>query len=44
MSDIPFIVYRTDADMHLKDLSLDPTDRSGETIWERIRNSQLHTP
>lgn len=44
MKDIPFIVYRTDADLRLRDLSLDPTDRSGETIWEEDPQLANYTP
>jgi pimeloyl-ACP methyl ester carboxylesterase len=44
MGDMPFIVHRTDADLHLRDLSLDPTDRSGETIWEEDPQLANYTP
>ena len=44
MKDMPFIVHRTDADLRLRDLSLDPTDRSGETIWEEDPEHANYTP
>jgi pimeloyl-ACP methyl ester carboxylesterase len=44
MKDIPFIVHRTDANLSLRDLTLDPTDRSGETIWDEDPQLANYTP
>ena len=44
MKDIPFIVHRTDADLRLRDLAIDPSDRSGETIWEEDPQHANYTP
>ncbi len=33
LKDFPFLVHRTDADLHYLDSYLDPSDRSGRTIW-----------
>lgn len=32
--DVPFIVHRTDANLKYLDLSIDPSDRRGKTIWD----------
>jgi len=34
MTDVPFIVHRTDANLALADLTIDPSDRTGLTIWD----------
>lgn len=44
MTDIPFIVYRTMADLHFKDKTLNPSDRTGETIWEEDSEYSNYTP
>jgi pimeloyl-ACP methyl ester carboxylesterase len=44
MKDIPFIVHRTDADLRLRDLAIDPSDRSGATIWEEDPQHANYTP
>ena len=33
MQDVPFIVHRTDANLAYLDHSLEPTERTGKTIW-----------
>jgi pimeloyl-ACP methyl ester carboxylesterase len=44
MKDIPFIVHRTDADPKFLDLSLDPSDRTGHTIWDEEARVANYTP
>jgi pimeloyl-ACP methyl ester carboxylesterase len=44
MKDMPFIVHRTDANLSLRDLTLDPSDRSGETIWDEDPETANYTP
>jgi len=41
LKDFPFIVHRTDANLNYLDTGIDPSDRSGRTIWDedpRITN------
>jgi len=44
MTDFPFIVHRTDADLRFLDMSLDPSDRTGRTIWEENPQHANYTP
>lgn len=44
LKDIPFIVHRTDAAIAQADTSLDPTDRSGKTIWNEDPRDANYTP
>ena len=44
LKDLPFIVYRTAADLHYLDKTLDPSDRSGETIWDEDARYSNYTP
>jgi pimeloyl-ACP methyl ester carboxylesterase len=44
MQDITFIVHRTDASLLLLDKSLDPSDRSGLTIWDEDPRVANYTP
>jgi pimeloyl-ACP methyl ester carboxylesterase len=44
MADVPFIVHRTDANLALADLTIDPSDRSGLTIWDEDPKVANYTP
>ena len=44
MNDVPFIVHRTDANLALRDLTIDPSDRSGKTIWDEDPKVANYTP
>lgn len=44
LKDIPFIVHRTDAALLQRDTSVDPTDRSGRTIWDEEPRVANYTP
>jgi pimeloyl-ACP methyl ester carboxylesterase len=44
MRDVTFIVHRTDASLLFLDKSLDPSDRSGLTIWDEDPRIANYTP
>ncbi len=44
MKDLTFIVHRTDASLLFLDKSLDPSDRTGLTIWEEDPRVANYTP
>lgn len=44
MRDMTFIVHRTDANLRFLDKSLDPSDRSGLTIWDEDPRVANYTP
>jgi len=44
MKDLTFIVHRTDASLLFLDKSLDPSDRSGLTIWDEDPRVANYTP
>lgn len=44
MKDLTFIVHRTDANLLFLDKSLDPSDRTGLTIWEEDPKVANYTP
>ncbi len=44
MNDVTFIVHRTDANLRFLDKTLDPSDRSGLTIWEEDPKVANYTP
>jgi pimeloyl-ACP methyl ester carboxylesterase len=42
--DVTFIVHRTDANLCLADLTIDPSDRTGRTIWDEDPKVANYTP
>ena len=44
MKDMTFIVHRTDANLRFLDNTLDPSDRSGLTIWDEDPRVANYTP
>ena len=44
MTDVTFIVHRTDANLRFLDNTLDPSDRTGLTIWDEDPKVANYTP